>query len=144
MKESTASPGSRVWRFAAAALAAATFSVGLGAGISGASTTQSAGMSPFCKTMTTFHPKSPPPASNYTAYRAWAKQYLPFFQKLAAEAPNSATKTLMNDLVHYVKAVSTVKSAKALGAYFYLHRVQWTKGWKAFITATMACVTSLY
>ena len=144
MGVSTTSLVVRAQRFVVAGLAVATLSVALGAGAANATTTQSAALSPFCKTLTTFHPKSPPPAKNYTAYRAWAKQYLPFFQKLASEAPNAATKTLMNDLAQYIKAESKATSAKALGAYFYAHRVQWTKGWKAFIAATMTCVTSLY
>ncbi|MDE3082040.1 MAG: hypothetical protein KGJ39_01320 [Acidobacteriota bacterium] len=144
MKVSTTSLRSRVQRLGVATLAAATFSVALGVGASSASTTQSAAMSPFCKTLTTFHPKSPPASNNYTAYRAWSKQYLPFFQRLASQAPNAATKTLMNDLVQYVKAGANATSAKALGAYLVAHRAQWTKGWKAFISATMACVTSLY
>ena len=144
MGGSTTSLALRARRLAAATLAAATLSVALGAGAVSASTTQSAAMSPFCKTLTTFHPKSPPAANNYTAYRTWSKQYLPFFQKLASQAPNTATKTLMNDLVQYIKAGANATSAKALGAYLAAHRVQWTKGWKAFISATMACVTSLY
>jgi hypothetical protein len=144
MGVSTKSLVSRAQRLAVASLAAATLSVALGAGVASASTTQSAAMSPFCKTLTTFHPKNPPASSNYTAYRAWAKQYLPFFQTLAAQAPNAATKTMMNDMAQYIKAEANATSAKALGAYLYAHRIQWTKGWKAFIAAAMACVTSLY
>ena len=144
MGVSTTKLVARARRVAVAGLAAVSFSVALGVGAANATTTQSAALSPFCKTLTTFHPKSPPPATNYTAYRAWARQYLPFFQKLASEAPNVATKTLMNELAQYVKAEANVTSAKALGAYFYAHRVQWTKGWKAFLSATMSCVTSLY
>ena len=134
----------RTRRLAAATMAAATFSVALGVEVVSAPTTQSAAMSPYCKTLTTFPPKSPPASNNYTAYRAWSKQYLPFFQKLASQAPNAATRTLMNDLVHYIKAGATATSAKALGAYLVAHRAQWTKVWRAFISATMACVTSLY
>ena len=143
MGVSTTSLVTRAQRLVVAGLAAATLSVAFG-GAANATTTSSAALSPFCKTLTTFHPKTPPSATNYTAYRAWAKQYLPFFQKLASEAPNAATKTLMNDLAQYVKAGANATSAKALGAYFYAHRVQWTKGWKAFLRATMSCVTSLY
>ncbi len=144
MGVSNTSLAMRARRLAAAMLAAAAFSVAAGAGAASASSTQSAAMSPFCKTLTTFHPKSPPAAKNYTAYRAWSKQYLPFFQKLASQAPNAATRTLMGDLVQYVKAGANATSAKALGAYLVAHRAQWTKGWKGFISATMACVTSLY
>jgi hypothetical protein len=137
------SRGARLRRVLAGSVLSATMGVALVAGPV-ATSSASASMSPFCKTLTTFHPKSPPSASNYTAYRTWAKQYLPFFQKLAAEAPNAATKTLMNDMVQYIKADINTTSAKALSAYMYAHRVQWAKGWKAFLTATMACVTSLY
>ena len=144
MGVSTTSLAARAQRLVVAGLAAATLSVSLVAGVANASTTQSAAMSPFCKTLTTYHPKTPPAGSNYQAYRTWAKNYLPFFQKLASQAPNASSKVALNEMVQMIKAEAGTSNQKALGAYIYAHRLAWTKGWKALTAAIMGCVTSLY
>ncbi len=108
-----------------------------------ATSSASASMSPFCKTLTTFHPKSPP-GTGYLAYRAWSKTYLPFFQKLAAEAPNASTKTVFSELVQIIEHESSFSSNQAFATYVTTHKGTWVKGWKSFATAVMSCVTSLY
>ncbi len=132
----------RVQRLVVGAIVSATLGVAALAGPSGASSA-SAAMSPFCKTLTSFHPKAPP-GTNYVAYRAWAKTYLPFFKKLASQAPNKATKTVLNEMVQIMQYESTAVNTKTLAAYVAAHNVTWNKGWKAFASAVMSCVTSLY
>jgi hypothetical protein len=33
------------------------------------------------------------------SYKAWAKSLIPYFEKLASEAPNAATKAAFNEVV---------------------------------------------
>ncbi len=103
-----------------------------------------ASMSPFCKTLTSFHPATPPSAKNVTAYRAWAKTYQPFFAKLAREAPDAATRRLMGDLAASLKYEAGASSQRALLGYVAAHQRAWTIGWKSFAKDVMSCVTSLY
>lgn len=134
---------SRFQRLLAAGLVSATLGMAISVGPSGVSTA-SASMSPFCKTLTSFHPKNPPTGTNYQAYRVWAKTYLPLFQKLASQAPNASTKTVLTEMAQILKHESSLYSTHAFAAYVASHRTAWTKGWKSFASAVMSCVTSLY
>ncbi len=119
-------------------------SMGVAVASSGASSTYvSASPSAFCTTLLTFHAKAPT-GTNYKSYRAWAKTYLPFWKKLASEAPNKATKKVLGELVTIVKYEANAKSEAALGKYISTHQTQWTNGWKAFSTAAVSCATSMY
>ncbi len=142
MKVSVTSRGTRLKRVLAGGVVSATMGVALVAGPV-ATSSASASMSPFCKTLTTFHPKSPP-GTGYMAYRTWAKTYLPFFQKLASEAPNASTKSVLTAMVQIIQHESNFTSDKAFAAYVATHNGTWTKGWKSFASAVMSCVTSLY
>ncbi len=139
----TTSRGARLQRLLAGGLVSATMGIAIGLGPSGVSTA-SASMSPFCKTLTSFHPRTPPTGSNYRVYRTWAKTYLPFFQRLAAEAPNASTKTVLNEMIQIMKYESSLGTAKAYAAYVATHSAAWAKGWKSFAGAVMSCVTSMY
>lgn len=114
---------------------------------SGASSRQlSAAPSTFCSTLFKFekHPPSPLAGVTTNSYHAWAKQYLPFYQKLAASAPNSATKRALNDVVTVLKYQAGAKSFSKLQAYNLAHKSQLSKGAKALASAIVSCASSMY
>lgn len=125
------------------AAAVAASALVLSVGVAGAATHVEASSSAFCKTILSFHAKEPT-GTSYSSYQKWAKAYLPFWQKLASEAPSGATKTVLNELVTVVKYEASAKNYKALGAYYLAHQKQWTAGWKAFAKDIVSCATSLY
>jgi hypothetical protein len=117
-------------------------SVGVAAPATGASTYATASQSTFCKTLLSFHATAPT-SSNYKSYQAWAKTYLPYYQKLAAQAPNAKVKRVLSELVTILKYESSA-NLKQLGLYVTANRVKWTNDWKAFATSIIACATSMY
>jgi hypothetical protein len=123
--------------------AASLLAMGLGVAPAGASGQLSASESAFCKTLLTFHAKEPT-GSSYKSYQAWAKTYLPFWEKLASEAPSSGSRAVLNELVTVVKYEASAKNYQAIGAYIAAHETWWTNGWKAFAKDVMTCATSLY
>ena len=128
----------------AGTLAAAVMMVSLGVAVptSGATTLRYASPSAFCTSIYSFK-GTPPTGTNYNAYPAWAKTNLPFYKKLASEAPNAKTKKVLNELVTILKYEASQKNLKALGTYIAKHQKQWTNGWKAFAGAVLACAKSL-
>jgi len=125
-------------------LAAAAMVVSLSAAVpaSGAATVRSASPSAFCTTIYTFHPTAPS-GTNYSNYRKWAKSYLPFYKKLASEAPNTATKKVLNEIVTVLKYESTQKNLKSLGLYVAKNQKYWVKASKSLATAIVSCAKSL-
>jgi len=132
---------------AAIATAAASimiFSLGIAVPSGGASTTiVSASPSAFCKTIASFHPKTPA-GTSLKSYQAWAKIDLPFFQKLASTAPNTKSKKAFNQLVSMIQHISSSSSVSAFGAYIKANRSTWANGWKSIGLAMVGCVRSLY
>lgn len=104
-----------------------------------ASATESA----FCHTLLTFHSKQPT-GTSYTAWRNWAKTYLPFWEKLASEAPSASTKAVLNELVTILKYSANAKNYTQIGAYVAAHEKWWVNGWKAYAHDVMTCATSYY
>jgi hypothetical protein len=125
------------------AVAASLLTVGVAAGPAGAGTLRVASQSAFCHTILTYHPTQPK-GTSYTSYQKWAKTYLPFWTKLASEAPSGAAKTTLNELVTIIKYEANAKTASAVGAYLAVHQKQWINGWKAVTKAILNCATSLY
>jgi hypothetical protein len=125
-------------------LAAAAMIVSLGVAVpaSGAATVRSASPSAFCSTVYTYHPTAPS-GTNYANYRKWAKSYLGFYQKLASEAPNSATKKVLNEIVTVLKYESSQKNVKALGLYVAKNQKYWVKASKSLAAAIITCAKSL-
>jgi hypothetical protein len=118
-------------------------SLGVVAPSSGASTMRSAAPSAFCTTLLSLSKVKPPTTTNAGNYRQWLKTYLPYYQKLAKQAPNSA-KTVLNELVALMQYESKTADALKLQKYVSAHTKQWTNGWKAFANAAISCATSLY
>jgi hypothetical protein len=110
---------------------------------SGASTVQSAAGSAFCTTIFTFHPAVPPAMTNLKSYQAWAKSLEPLYAQLASEAPNAASKTVLNEVVTVLKDYISSKSIPKLDAYIVANRAAWTKGTKALAAAVISCAKSL-
>jgi len=117
--------------------------LGSGAAGAGASTHLSASESAFCHTILTFHSKAPT-GTSYSSYQKWAKTYLPFWEKLASEAPSSGSKHVLSELVAIIKYEASAKSFKSIGTYYLSHEVQWANGWKAFAKDVEACALTLY
>jgi hypothetical protein len=129
--------------FIAGIAVASVLAFGMGVVPAGASKQLSASESSFCKTLLSFKAKEPT-GTSYTAYQKWAKTYLPFWEKLASEAPSSGSKAVLNELVSIVKYEATSKSLKALGLYAASHEVQWANGWKSFAKDVEACAVAQY
>jgi hypothetical protein len=129
----------------ASIVVAATLSISLAVGVgpsAASSTVVSASPSAFCTTIFSYHATAPK-GTNYTSYHAWAKTYLPFFSKLASEAPNAASKSVLTKLVSIMKYEATVSNAKALAAYIAANQTKWVNGWKSFAAAVLGCAKAL-
>jgi len=106
---------------------------------SGASTVQyAAGSAIF-----TFHPAVPPASTSLKSYQTWAKSLEPFYAKLASEAPNASSKSVLNAVVVVLKDYISSKSLPKLDAYIAANHAAWTKGTKALAAAIISCAKSL-
>jgi hypothetical protein len=127
---------------AVVASAAMMLSVGF-ASPSGAASVPSAAGSAFCTTIFTFHPKVPPTMTNLKSYQAWAKSLEPLYAKLASEAPNAASKSVLNAVVVVLKDYISSKSLSKLDAYIVKNHAAFTKGTKALAAAIVSCAKTL-
>lgn len=118
-------------------------SVGVGSPSASASTIKSASESAFCTTIFSFHPKSAPSSTNLTSYKAWAKTLEPFYEKLASEAPNAATKSVLNEVVVVLKYYVDSTSLTKLDASVLKYHAKWEAGAKALASAVESCAKSL-
>ncbi|MGA7835149.1 MAG: hypothetical protein WCA31_08065 [Acidimicrobiales bacterium] len=107
-----------------------------------ASSSSALGNSPFCKTLFTYEEqdasKATPP-STWSGYRAWAAELVPFYEKLASEAPNTATKNTLNEVVTILKWESKKESIKSLEAYVAANHLKFENGTKALAKAVESC-----
>jgi len=125
-------------------VASAVLLVSMGLGTSsGASTAQSASPSTFCTTIITYHPTTIPNPKSLTAYKAWAKSLEPFYERLASEAPNASTKSLLNAVVSVLKYYASSSSLPKLNGYILKYHAKWTAGSKALASAIISCAKSL-
>lgn len=113
----------------------ATLVVSLGVAVPSSSALSS---SPFCKTIETYKPVNPPTSISTTSYHAWAKSFLPLYEKLAKEAPNLKTKNSLTELVTILKYEANSTSLKGLEAYIVSNHVGWSNGLKALVKAFLA------
>jgi hypothetical protein len=97
------------------------------------------GSSAFCTALKTYKPSTPPKAFNTKSYRAWAKSLLPFYEKLASEAPSSKSKQALNELVTILKYEANSSSLTGLESYIASNTVAWANGLKALISAFTSC-----
>jgi hypothetical protein len=118
-------------------------STGVLAQSASASSYRSASSSQFCSTIITYHPTTVPSPSNLKSYRAWAKSLIPFYEKLASEAPNSATKSVLNEVVVVLKYYQNSSSITKLDASVLKYHAKWEAGAKALANAVIACAKSL-
>jgi hypothetical protein len=135
--------GSRRFTATRALLAGATVLAGLTLSLSVAVTSSSAlGSSPFCKTLINWEEhdasKATPPTS-ISAYHTWAASLVPFYSKLASEAPSSATKATLNDVVVILKWESKKQSITSLETYINANKTKFEAGTKALAKAIGAC-----
>jgi len=110
--------------------------VSLGVAVPSSSASKS---SSFCTSIKTYKPTKPPTAINTASYHAWAKALLPFYERLASEAPNAKTKQELNELVTILKYEANSTSLSGLESYVSTHGVAWANGLKALISAFMSC-----
>jgi hypothetical protein len=126
-----------------AVLASAAMIVSMGVSApSGASTVKAASPSAFCTTVISFRPKAAPAATSLASYKAWAKTLVPFYEKLASEAPTAASKTVLNGVVVVLKDYTSSASLAKLEGYVAANHAKWTAGTKALAAAIISCAKS--
>lgn len=124
-------------------LAGATIVTALTISLGVAATSSSAlGSSPFCKTLLTYEEedasKATPPTS-MSAYHTWAAELVPFYEKLASEAPNAKTKATLNEVVVILKWESKKQSITSLEGYIAANHIKFENGTKALAKAIESC-----
>ncbi|HQU25963.1 MAG TPA: hypothetical protein PLS29_02910 [Acidimicrobiales bacterium] len=128
----------RLGRTAAMAALAGAMAAPLAVGTAGAAPSAA-----FCAALLHGPKAAPPSTKNLNAYKAWVKAEMPYFQKLAAEAPDTASKKLFNLFVTSLKHEASSTSAKTLAAYWVAHDSQWAKVIKTVAKDSLACVERL-
>jgi hypothetical protein len=118
-------------------------SMGVSTPPASASSYKSASSSAFCTTLFSYHPKSVPSPTNLKSYKAWAKSLEPFYTSLAKEAPNAATKAVLNEVVVVLKYYVSSSSLAKLNASVVKYHSKWAKGTKALAAAIVSCAKSL-
>jgi hypothetical protein len=117
-------------------------SLGVAVPGSGAAGTYSASESAFCKTMFSFK-ETAPKGSTLDNYKTWAKTIIPLYEKLASEAPNAASKKVLNQLVTILKDYQSASSLSGLKAYEVANHASFLKNTKAFTAVIVACAKTL-
>ena len=97
------------------------------------------GTSAFCKTLFTYNTTKEIPPTSFADYPKWAAALLPFYEKLAAEAPTAAARTTLSYVVSILKYESTHSSLTSLETYFASHRTKFEAGTEAVAKAIRAC-----
>lgn len=105
-----------------AVVVVATMVVSLGVAVPSSS---ASGSSAFCTTIKSYKPSTAPKAFNTKSYHAWAKSLLPFYEKLASEAPSSKSKQELNELVTILKYEANSTSVTGLEAYVASNTTAW-------------------
>lgn len=117
--------------------------MGVSASGASASSVTSASPSAFCTTVFTYHAKAVPSPTNLKSYKAWAKSLEPFYEKLASEAPNAASKSVLNEVVVVLKYYVSSSSLAKLDASVLKYHAKWAAGATALANAIKSCATSL-
>ncbi len=128
----------RLGRAAATAALAGAMAAPLAVGTAGAAPSAA-----FCATLLHGPKAAPPSTKSLKAYKAWVKVEVPYFQKLAAEAPDPASAKLFNLIAKSLKYEASSTSTKALAAYWVAHESQWAKAVQAVAKDSLACVERL-
>jgi len=118
-------------------------SLGVAVPNSGAAKAPSASEATFCKTLIGFSVKfrsdAAPTGTGITAYHSWVKKVLPLYEELASEAPNTGTKTFLNELVTILKEYGTATSLSKLATTELANKAKYLKGTKELTTAIVGC-----
>lgn len=105
-------------------------------------TSSALGTSAFCKTLFSFEgiaqKNDAPKASTAKGYQAWAKVLLPFYEKLASEAPNNG-KVVLNELVTIFKYYTHASSISGIETYIAKNHAKFESGTKALAKDIAAC-----
>jgi hypothetical protein len=100
------------------------------------------GNSAFCQTILSFESiaikDETPKQITAKGYVAWAKLLLPFYEKLASEAPSNG-KVVLNELVTIFKYYSHATSIKSIEAYVTANHAKFEAGSKALAKDIEAC-----
>jgi hypothetical protein len=100
------------------------------------------GSSPFCKTLLNYEEhdasKATPPTS-MAQYHTWAASLVPFYEKLASEAPSAGAKATLNEVVVILKWESKKQSITSLEAYISANKKKFEAGTKELAKAIEAC-----
>jgi len=133
-------------RFGLAGIVAAgimVFSFGVGVPSSGASGSYSASEASFCKSLVTWAETNAkyaaPAGTGLTAYKTWAKKLLPFYEQLAATAPNAQTKVVLDDVVTVLKDYYSSSSLKKLEAYELANHAKFEADTKSLANSIKGC-----
>jgi ABC-type phosphate transport system substrate-binding protein len=122
----------------AGAIMFATLTLSLGTNV----TISSAGDSPFCTTLFSFEgiaeKNETPKEITAKGYVAWAKLLLPYYKKLASEAPANG-KVVLNELVTIFKYYSNAKTIAGIQAYIAANHAKFEAGTKALAKDIEAC-----
>lgn len=97
--------------------------------------------SPFCNAVFSWaeHQKSTPTTFSITSYHAWAKEILPYYEKMEATAPSAKTKQDLSYIVTVLKAYASYTSLSKLSAYENAHRATYQADEKALAKSIAAC-----
>jgi hypothetical protein len=123
----------------AGAIMCTTFALSLGSDVQSSS---ALGNSAFCKTLFSFEPiaekNDAPKEITAKGYVAWAKLLLPYYEKLASEAPSSG-KVVLNELVTIFKYYSNAKTLTGIETYISMNHAKFEAGTKALAKDIEAC-----
>jgi hypothetical protein len=99
------------------------------------------GTSSFCTALFRWVEHQPPVPKSLTlkGYRSWAKALVPYYEKMAATAPNAKTKTVLDDVVVVLKAYANYTSLTKLSAYEAAHHAKFEADVKSLAASLKAC-----
>jgi len=102
----------------------------------------SAGNSSFCTAVFSWvkvSAKDDNPPTTAAGYSKWAKEVLPYFQKLASTAPNAKSKEVLNAVVDVYKYLAKEKNPASAFAYFGLNEKKLLNASKTLASSVAAC-----
>ena len=109
----------------------------------GVAATPAGASSAFCTALTSWakHPVPAPKSLTINSYHAWARLELPYYERMAATAPNAPTKTVVNDVVIVLKAYTNYTSLTKLSLYEKAHHAAFEADVSQLAKAIVACYT---
>jgi hypothetical protein len=123
----------------AGAIACTTLALSLGTDVPSSS---ALGNSAFCKTLFGFEgiaeKHETPTSITAQGYQQWAKTLLPFYEKLASEAPANG-KVVLNELVTIFKYYTNASSITSIEGYIATNHAKFEAGEKALAKDIEAC-----